>query len=125
MVDVREAYARLHAPPCSSPPQPNELKNLVKSATSKACRSSPFTPNLPLSPTHVPLVQNEFKTLVKECHKRGIEVILDVVFNHTAEGNEKGPTLSFRGLDNRIYYMLAPGAKQSALVTQAWRVCNG
>jgi hypothetical protein len=35
-------------------------------------------------------------------------VILDVVFNHTAEGNEKGPTLSFRGLDNRVYYMLAP-----------------
>lgn len=37
-----------------------------------------------------------------------IQVILDVVFNHTAEGNEKGPTLSFRGLDNRVYYMLAP-----------------
>jgi len=36
------------------------------------------------------------------------QVILDVVFNHTAEGNEKGPTLSFRGLDNRVYYMLAP-----------------
>ncbi len=35
-------------------------------------------------------------------------MILDVVFNHTAEGNEKGPTLSFRGLDNRVYYMLAP-----------------
>lgn len=51
---------------------------------------------------------NEFKTLVKECHQRGIEVILDVVFNHTAEGNEMGPTLSFRGLDNRMYYMLAP-----------------
>lgn len=39
---------------------------------------------------------NEFRQLVKECHRRGIEVILDVVFNHTAEGNEKGPTLSFR-----------------------------
>jgi isoamylase len=37
-----------------------------------------------------------------------VQVILDVVFNHTAEGNEKGPTLSFRGLDNRVYYMLAP-----------------
>lgn len=56
-------------------------------------------------------VLNEFKQLVKECHKRGIEVILDVVFNHTAEGNEKGPTLSFRGLDNRVYYMLAPGGQ--------------
>lgn len=56
-------------------------------------------------------IQNEFKTLVKEAHRRGIEVILDVVFNHTAEGNEKGPTLSFRGLDNRVYYVLAPGGE--------------
>lgn len=39
---------------------------------------------------------NEFKTMVKECHKRGIEVILDVVFNHTAEGNHQGPSISFR-----------------------------
>ena len=39
---------------------------------------------------------NEFKTLVREAHKAGIEVILDVVFNHTAEGNEQGPTISFR-----------------------------
>ncbi|KAF8057146.1 ISA1 [Scenedesmus sp. PABB004] len=53
-------------------------------------------------------LQQEFKLLVREAHKRGIEVILDVVFNHTAEGNELGPTLSFRGLDNRVYYMLAP-----------------
>ncbi len=52
---------------------------------------------------------HEFKSLVRECHKRGIEVILDIVFNHTAEGNEKGLTLSFRGLDNRTYYMMAPG----------------
>ncbi|KAI3435670.1 hypothetical protein D9Q98_001728 [Chlorella vulgaris] len=56
-------------------------------------------------------VLNEFKQLVKECHRRGIEVIMDVVFNHTAEGNEQGPTLSFRGLDNRVYYMLAPGGE--------------
>lgn len=51
---------------------------------------------------------NEFKLLVREAHKRGIEVFMDVVFNHTAEGNEKGPILSFRGVDNSIYYMLAP-----------------
>jgi isoamylase len=49
---------------------------------------------------------DEFKALVKALHQNGIEVILDVVFNHTAEGNEQGPTLSFRGLDNRTYYML-------------------
>jgi isoamylase len=48
----------------------------------------------------------EFKKMVKELHKAGIEVILDVVYNHTAEGNEKGPTLSFRGIDNASYYRL-------------------
>ena len=51
---------------------------------------------------------DEFKTLVKELHKNGIEVMLDVVFNHTAEGDERGPTISFRGLDNQTYYMLTP-----------------
>jgi glycogen operon protein len=49
----------------------------------------------------------EFKEMVRALHRAGIEVILDVVFNHTAEGNELGPTLSFRGIDNVIYYMLA------------------
>jgi glycogen operon protein len=49
---------------------------------------------------------DEFKALVKEFHRAGIEVILDVVFNHTAEQGEQGPTLSFRGLDNRTWYML-------------------
>ena len=48
----------------------------------------------------------EFKQMVKELHAAGIEVILDVVFNHTGEGNEYGPTISFRGIDNRVYYML-------------------
>ncbi len=48
----------------------------------------------------------EFKTMVRELHKAGIELILDVVFNHTGEGSELGPTLSFRGLDNTIWYML-------------------
>ncbi|ALP54847.1 glycogen debranching protein [Candidatus Tenderia electrophaga] len=49
---------------------------------------------------------SEFKEMVRALHAAGIEVILDVVFNHTAEGNELGPTLSFRGIDNPIYYLL-------------------
>jgi len=49
---------------------------------------------------------SEFKTMVKTLHKAGIEVILDVVYNHTAEGNQLGPTLSFRGIDNASYYRL-------------------
>ncbi len=49
----------------------------------------------------------EFKEMVRALHHAGIEVILDVVFNHTAEGNELGPTLCFRGIDNAIFYMLA------------------
>lgn len=51
---------------------------------------------------------DELKSLVKELHRNGIEVILDVVFNHTAEGNENGPYISFRGIDNKTYYMLTP-----------------
>ena len=51
---------------------------------------------------------DEFKNLVKTLHAAGIEIMLDVVFNHTAEGNEMGPTISFRGLDNSTYYMLTP-----------------
>ena len=49
---------------------------------------------------------NEFKQMVKALHQAGIEVILDVVFNHTCEGNERGPTLNFKGLENSVYYML-------------------
>jgi isoamylase len=51
---------------------------------------------------------NEFRDLVKALHKAGIEVILDVVFNHTDEGNELGPTYGFRGIDNRTFYLLDP-----------------
>ncbi len=51
---------------------------------------------------------NELKNLVKALHENGIEIILDVVFNHTAEGNENGPTISFRGIDNRTFYILTP-----------------
>lgn len=55
---------------------------------------------------------DEFKFMVRELHKEGIEVILDVVFNHSREGNHFGPTISFRGLDNPTYYMLVPGQPQ-------------
>ena len=51
----------------------------------------------------------EFKTMVKRFHEAGIEVLLDVVYNHTAEGNHLGPTLSFRGIDNKSYYRLQDG----------------
>jgi len=57
-----------------------------------------------LSTNHI----HEFKTMVKTLHSAGIEVILDVVYNHTAEGNQLGPTLSFRGIDNTSYYRLVP-----------------
>jgi glycogen operon protein len=49
---------------------------------------------------------DEFRDLVKALHRAGIEVILDVVYNHTAEGNQGGPTLSFRGIENEVYYIL-------------------
>jgi isoamylase len=62
----------------------------------------------PLGPVH------EFRDMVKALHRAGIEVILDVVFNHTAEGNECGPTLSFRGIDNSTYYILEKGGSQYA-----------
>jgi len=53
----------------------------------------------------------EFKTMVKALHAAGLEVILDVVYNHTCEGNHAGPTLSFRGIDNATYYWLMPEAR--------------
>jgi glycogen operon protein len=54
----------------------------------------------------------EFKAMVKALHEAGLEVILDVVYNHTAEGNQLGPTLSFRGIDNASYYRLVDGDKE-------------
>ncbi|NOT44408.1 MAG: glycogen debranching protein GlgX [Acidobacteria bacterium] len=66
-----------------------------------------FAPDLRYSTSGLPLESvNEFKRMVKALHSAGIEVILDVVYNHTAEGNELGPTLSLRGMDNRSYYRL-------------------
>ncbi len=61
------------------------------------------------TPTDPASVAREFREMVKALHLAGIEVILDVVFNHTGEGDEIGPTLGFRGLDNAVYYMLDRG----------------
>lgn len=57
-------------------------------------------------------VINEFKNMVRRLHEAGIEVILDVVYNHTGEGNERGPTLSLRGIDNASYYRLMPNNRR-------------
>ncbi|HEY9642199.1 MAG TPA: glycogen debranching protein GlgX, partial [Coleofasciculaceae cyanobacterium] len=66
-----------------------------------------FAPHAQYSSQRDPLAAvDEFRDMVKALHKGGIEVILDVVFNHTAEGNHEGPTLSFRGLSNTSYYIL-------------------
>ena len=51
---------------------------------------------------------DELKALIKELHANGIEILLDVVFNHTAEGNQDGPVISYKGIDNRTYYLLTP-----------------
>jgi isoamylase len=68
-----------------------------------------FAPDPRLAASTDPTIQvHEFKTMVKVLHDAGLEVILDVVYNHTAEGNHLGPTLSFRGIDNKSYYRLVP-----------------
>ena len=67
----------------------------------------------------------EFKELVRALHAAGIEVILDVVFNHTAEGNQLGPTLSFKGLENRVYYMLGDGGSSYKNYTGCGNTING
>jgi glycogen operon protein len=66
-----------------------------------------FAPHAGYSSRRDPLGPvDEFRDMVKALHRAGIEIILDVVFNHTAEGDHLGPTLSFRGLENRAYYIL-------------------
>jgi len=68
-----------------------------------------FAPHQGYSSSRGPLAPvKEFRDMVKALHRAGIEVILDVVFNHTTEGGERGPTLSFRGLENSVYYILEP-----------------
>ena len=70
-----------------------------------------FAPD-PRYAADVPNSLREFKEMVARFHDAGLEVILDVVYNHTAEGNERGPTLSFKGLDNACYYRLIPDEKR-------------
>ena len=71
-----------------------------------------FSPNVAYAAdTRAGKAGNEFRSLIHELNANGIEVILDVVFNHTAEGNEMGPCFSFKGIDNNIYYMLTPDGK--------------
>jgi isoamylase len=70
-----------------------------------------LAPHVDYSAWGVEQVVSEFKYLVKTMHQAGIEVILDVVYNHTAEGNHLGPTLSFKGIDNPAYYRLADGGR--------------
>ena len=70
-----------------------------------------FAPD-PRYAADVPNSLREFKEMIARLHDGGLEVILDVVYNHTAEGNERGPTLSFKGIDNRSYYRLCPTSQR-------------
>ncbi len=67
----------------------------------------------------------EFKQMVKALHQAGIEVILDVVFNHTCEGNERGPVLSFKGLENSVYYILNSGGAHYSNYSGCGNTFNG
>ncbi|MFZ0668157.1 MAG: glycogen debranching protein GlgX [Acidimicrobiales bacterium] len=67
-----------------------------------------FAPHVSYATGRMGQQVTEFKSMIKTLHRAGIEVILDVVYNHTAEGNELGPTLSLRGIDNSVYYRLNP-----------------
>jgi isoamylase len=74
-----------------------------------------FAPHQAYSSRQDPLGPvDEFRDMVKALHRADIEVILDVVFNHTTEGDQRGPTLCFRGLENSVYYILEPGSSRYA-----------
>lgn len=84
-----------------------------------------FAPHQAYSSRRDPLGPiDEFRDMVKALHRAGIEVILDVVFNHTAEGNHTGPTLCFRGIDNSAYYMLEGGGTRYANYTGCGNTLN-
>ena len=84
-----------------------------------------FAPHQAYSSRQDPLGPvDEFRDMVKALHRAGIEVILDVVFNHTAEGDHRGPTLSFRGLDNKTYYILEQNRSRYANYTGTGNTLN-
>jgi glycogen operon protein len=84
-----------------------------------------FAPHQAYSSRQDPLGPvDEFRDMVKALHRAGIEVILDVVFNHTGEDDERGPTLCFRGLDNRAYYILEGGGARYANYTGTGNTLN-
>jgi isoamylase len=84
-----------------------------------------FAPHQAYSSQRDPLGPvNEFRDMVKALHRAGIEVILDVVFNHTAEGDHTGPTLSYRGIDNPTYYILEDGGGRYANYTGCGNTLN-
>jgi glycogen operon protein len=84
-----------------------------------------FAPHQAYSSRRDPLGPiDEFRDMVKALHQAGIEVILDVVFNHTAEGDQRGPTLCFRGIDNPTYYMLEAGGSRYANYTGCGNTFN-
>ncbi len=84
-----------------------------------------FAPHRAYSSRQDPLGPvDEFRDMVKALHRAGIEVILDVVFNHTAEGDHTGPTLSFRGIDNPTYYILEQGGSRYANYTGCGNTLN-
>ncbi len=84
-----------------------------------------FAPHQAYSSKQDPLGPiNEFRDMVKALHRAGIEVILDVVFNHTAEGGNDGPTFSFRGFDNAAYYILEQGGSSYANYSGCGNTCN-
>jgi isoamylase len=89
------------------------------------CPVSFFAPHLAYSSRRDPLAAvDEFRDMVKALHRTGIEVILDVVYNHTAEGNHEGPTLCFRGLENSAYYTLEPDRAKYANYTGTGNTLN-
>ncbi len=85
-----------------------------------------FAPHQAYSSCQHPLSSvNEFRDMVKALHRAGIEVILDVVYNHTSEGNEHGATFCFRGIDNPTYYILENGGERYADYTGCGNTLNG